>query len=1067
MSFNKKPSGCIFVFIVVCVAIISIGMGVAFFWMRDSAYLTQALSTFLTQRLNTPTTSKKIELTLFPLPCLTVTGLDVDTGRGVHILVEKTLVYPELLVLATGKIDINRICFTTIQVSPSTGSKENNSPLSQLHMPELPTPIEFFSMLPPTQNDLLIRVEDFQHPFFARMDGSMVVSPEQKRISGELSAKDFKMDETSVSGLDPGKKISTITATLVKTRFSVTETNPLDMEMSILSPRIHLKEKNTPDISGEEITAKAVVTEKHVALSFDPTDFDSPELTLGVDFEYDRVTNDAGITFTGEKIQIDPVRSATLTLLNKNRICQELFWILRGGFAPKVSVSFRSNSLKSLFNPQTMVISGAVKAGVVKIPQTELTVSKINGRVTMNKGILTAHVTHGEVNGGKVKRGTLDVDILGNDHGFEGEFDLSTDLNGLAQTLKGLLPGTLLAGELDRCDKISGTANGTLGLKSTDHGLSVSVKADSIVLGGEYERIPGNIQLTAKTFTFQNDEIFIDNLAATSSLGVLFNINGRITLDTDPVLTISTGSGRLDLSQLFEWLTRFKPIETILSPMASIQGQILLDQVNLDGPILRPRNLAYTINGSFANLNLAGKESSSGISNASGRFMVSPDNQRLTELVATIHSPNPITSMAQTPLLDKLSMPFTLSRGVIETKPSGLSFDGDLGFKTGTSLFLSIENKDGGFLLNQATLKDKERRVARLLNREGRFIFEGQLDTHSLEGILNPEGPALKALIRLTGNNHFSVESDPENTPVLSIAFLDIDKMKAAEKKPTEQLLPEDFFPPPFILKADTLKFNGHLFNKVKARVTLGRKKTEITILRARGCTIDFTGTIVDRDGTVDIHFATEETDGDLDTTLSCLHGKQGLVSGRYSLRANLESTGTSSSLADNVKGNFTLNSPKGRIYKLTLLSRILSVINISTLFKGKLPNIDQDGFAYSALSVDADVNQGRIILKNVIIDGQDMTIIFNGWIEPAKNRLEITCLVAPFKTADILIEKIPVLGNILQGRLISIPLKATGTIDNPDVFLLPPAEVGKGLVGTMQRLLETPFKLIEKLPGM
>ena len=193
---------------------------------------------------------------------------------------------------------------------------------------------------------------------------------------------------------------------------------------------------------------------------------------------------------------------------------------------------------------------------------------------------------------------------------------------------------------------------------------------------------------------------------------------------------------------------------------------------------------------------------------------------------------------------------------------------------------------------------------------------------------------------------------------------------------------------------------------------------------------------------------------------------KQKLINGRYSLRANLDSTGSMTTLSDNLKGEFTVDSPGGRIYKLTLLSRILSVINIAPLFKGKLPDLEQNGFSYNNLTVNAQVNQGRIVFKDSVIDGQDMTIIFNGWMDPKLGTLELIFLVAPFKTADILIEKIPILGTILQGRLVSIPVKATGSVNNPNVFLLPPAEVGKGLMGTMQRILEAPFKLIEKLPG-
>jgi hypothetical protein len=384
------------------------------------------------------------------------------------------------------------------------------------------------------------------------MDGTLVVSPALKRLSGELSVNDIKLNKTTGSGLVPDQRISRLTATVVKTRFSVTAANRLDMEITMLSPTLGIKDGNSPEISGKKITAKAVVTEEHATVSIDPMVLDHPGLTLGVDFEFNRVTNDARVTFTGEQIQIGATRSAVLALLKDNPICRELFWILRDGVAPRVSVSFRSNSLESLFNPRTMAITGTVKAGVVKIPKTELTVSKIDGRVTMDRGILTAHVTHGGVNGGVIKKGSLDVDILGKGNGFEGEFDLSSDLNGLSKTLKVLLPGTLLAGELDRCDRISGTADGTLKIKSTDQGPTVSVRADSIAVEGEYHRIPGDIQLTAKTFIFQDNEISIDHLTATSSLGVLSDINARITLGMDPVLTISTGSGRLDLPPLFD-----------------------------------------------------------------------------------------------------------------------------------------------------------------------------------------------------------------------------------------------------------------------------------------------------------------------------------------------------------------------------------------------------------------------------------------------------------------------------------------------------------------------------------
>jgi hypothetical protein len=271
---------------------------------------------------------------------------------------------------------------------------------------------------------------------------------------------------------------------------------------------------------------------------------------------------------------------------------------------------------------------------------------------------------------------------------------------------------------------------------------------------------------------------------------------------------------------------------------------------------------------------------------------------------------------------------------------------------------------------------------------------------------------------------------------------------------------------PPFILEVDTLKYDELILNKLKARIIPVERGMEITLLKAGLCEIDFTGTIKDSENILKVRFTTHTENKDLNTTLSCLYGKQGLIDGSYSLRANLDSKGDMAALTDNLKGEFTVDSPGGRIYKLTILSRLVSVINIAPLFKGKLPDLEQNGFAYNNLTVNARIDQGKIIFNDSLINGQDMTIVFNGWIDPAKDTLEMVFLVAPFKTADVLIQKIPILGTILKGRLVSIPVKAVGAVDNPSVFLLPPAEIGKGLMGTMQRILETPFKLIKKLPG-
>lgn len=184
-------------------------------------------------------------------------------------------------------------------------------------------------------------------------------------------------------------------------------------------------------------------------------------------------------------------------------------------------------------------------------------------------------------------------------------------------------------------------------------------------------------------------------------------------------------------------------------------------------------------------------------------------------------------------------------------------------------------------------------------------------------------------------------------------------------------------------------------------------------------------------------------------------------------ISTGLESAEPLQSLQENLTGTIAITSQKGRIFRLTLLSRILSLINVAQWMAGNLPDIEQNGFAYETIEIDATVKEGRIFLEKAVIDGLDMTLIFMGWIDPFLKTLELTCLVAPLKTADSIIKQIPILGKMFNNRLISIPVKVWGSIAEPDLTLLHPSDVGHGLITTMENILTAPFEIIKRIPQL
>ncbi len=90
------------------------------------------------------------------------------------------------------------------------------------------------------------------------------------------------------------------------------------------------------------------------------------------------------------------------------------------------------------------------------------------------------------------------------------------------------------------------------------------------------------------------------------------------------------------------------------------------------------------------------------------------------------------------------------------------------------------------------------------------------------------------------------------------------------------------------------------------------------------------------------------------------------------------------------------------------------------------------------------------------------------GEIDLATQQIDFTVMVSPFRTADRIINSIPGLRWILGGRLVAIPMRATGHIDDPRIVPLSPTAVGTSILDMMKRTLMLPIQIIQPLvPGM
>ena len=108
-----------------------------------------------------------------------------------------------------------------------------------------------------------------------------------------------------------------------------------------------------------------------------------------------------------------------------------------------------------------------------------------------------------------------------------------------------------------------------------------------------------------------------------------------------------------------------------------------------------------------------------------------------------------------------------------------------------------------------------------------------------------------------------------------------------------------------------------------------------------------------------------------------------------------------------------------------------------------------------------------KLVLKRrARVDGATMGILARGSVDLVDRNVDMVALVAPLRTIDAIIRRIPVLRYILRGSLVSIPVGIEGSWDDPKITPLPPSAVEKDMVGLLERILKAPVKIIEPFLG-
>ncbi len=264
----------------------------------------------------------------------------------------------------------------------------------------------------------------------------------------------------------------------------------------------------------------------------------------------------------------------------------------------------------------------------------------------------------------------------------------------------------------------------------------------------------------------------------------------------------------------------------------------------------------------------------------------------------------------------------------------------------------------------------------------------------------------------------------------------------------------------------DSLKIGGYTWQPFQGEITVDPEGIRVAVENAGLCGISSPGVLrVKKDG-IGLNFRLKAEKRDLNQCISCLTHEQVSAEGTFDLDGKIKGEGNWDNLFERLEGPIVFASTDGRVKQDPTLAQVISVLSVTDIFKGKLPTLEKDGFPYDMIQIKANLKNGKIHMQEGLMNSSAMNLVFHGDVDLLDEQFDLIMLASPFTLTDRLIKFIPVVGYILGGTLISVPVKVDGPLKDPKVRIFPASEIGSGVWGILKRTLETPVKIVEPLVG-
>ena len=208
------------------------------------------------------------------------------------------------------------------------------------------------------------------------------------------------------------------------------------------------------------------------------------------------------------------------------------------------------------------------------------------------------------------------------------------------------------------------------------------------------------------------------------------------------------------------------------------------------------------------------------------------------------------------------------------------------------------------------------------------------------------------------------------------------------------------------------------------------------------------------------IHITGSATDMD-PGPLFMLSGKnkQSPLLGHLFLAADLWAN-TDTDFFETMAGDMTITVRDGTLNKFTLLSRLLSFLDIKNWLSAQIPDPRVAGVPFKTIFTDFKGRGGLFYTDNFVLKGPVMDIAASGSLQFGAGTLDMQVGMFPFDTVDFVLNHIPVIGERMgegTGKLVAAYFTVKGPVSDPSIYPKPITSVAE----FVKKFLGMPINII------